>query len=154
MARKHWQFTIILTVLVAMAMVLLFFAPIFPVEIIITQTRTIPLQYSAQDYNLSDVPRFVNVTNTDSVGGVFSVRLWMSEGKAVVGGVEFTTKVETTLSRFIDAGATEKFSSPEEWVPFELMYAFFYTVTAPEIQVDYNVTKTEYESLISIISNP
>ena len=153
MFRKHWQFTIVLIVLVVMATMIIFFVPIFPVETAILQTRMIPLQYSALDYNLSNVPRFVNVTNTDSVGGFFLVRLWMSEGKGVVGGVEFTRKVETTLSRFIDAGATEKFSSPEEWVPLESMYAFFYTVTAPEIQVDYNVTKTEYKSLISIISN-
>ena len=78
MFKKHWQFTVILAVLVTMGTVIILFAPIFPVEIIITQTRTIPLQYSAQDYNLSDVPRFVNVTNNDSVSGVFSVRLWMS----------------------------------------------------------------------------
>ena len=153
MFRKHWQFTIVLIVLMVIATVIILFAPIFPVEITISQTRMIPLQYSAQDYNLSNVPRFVNVTNTDSVGGVFLVRLWMSEGKGVPFGVEFTKKETTTLSRFIDAGATEKFSSPEEWVPLESIYAFFYTVTAPEIQVDYNVTKTEYKSLISIISN-
>ena len=154
MFRKHWQFTVVLTFLVTMATVMLLSAPIFPVEIIIPQTRTTPLLFKAQDYDLSDVPRFVNVTNTDSVGGVFSVRLWMSEGKGVVGGVEFATKVSTTFSRFIDAGTTEKFSSPEEWVAFESKCTFFYTVAAPEIQDNYNITKTEYESLISIIVNP
>ena len=97
MFRKHWQFTVVLTVLVAMATVMLLSAPIFPVETIILQTRTISLQYTAQDYKQTNVPRFVNVTNTASVGGVFSVTLELSEGRGVVGGVEFTTK-ETTLS--------------------------------------------------------
>jgi len=154
MFRKHWQFTVVLIVLVGMATVIVLFAPIIPVETTITQTRTRPLQYSAQDYNLSNIPRFVNVTNTDSVGGVFSVTLELSEGKGVVGGVEFTTKETETSSVFIDAGATEKFTSPEEWVPLESMYTFFYRVTAPEIQENYNVTKTDHKSLISIISNP
>jgi hypothetical protein len=153
MFRKRWQFTILLVVLVGMATVVIFSAPIFPVETTITLTRKIPLQYTAHDYNISNVPRFVNVTNTDSVGGFFSVRLWMSEGKGVVGGVEFTTKVSTTFSRFIDAGATEKVSISEEWVPLESKYAFFYTVTPPEIQENYNVTETEHKSLISIIGN-
>jgi hypothetical protein len=91
MFKKHWQFTIVLTVLVVTATVIILFAPIFPVETTITQTRTRPLQYSAQDYNILMFPRFVDVTNNDSVGGVFSVTLELSEGKGVVGGVEFTT---------------------------------------------------------------
>jgi hypothetical protein len=109
--------------------------------------------YTAQDYNYSDVPRFVNVTNTDSVGDIFSVTLRLSEGKGVVGGVEFTTKETTTLSRFIDAGATEKFSSPNEWFLLQWKYTFFCTVTAPEIQENYDVTKTEYKSIIELIGN-
>jgi len=154
MFRKHWQFIVVLIILAIVATVIILFAPIFPVESIETKTRTRPLQYSAQDYNYSNVPRFVNVTNTDSVGGVFSVTLELSEGKGVVGGVEFTTKETKTLSRFIDAGATEKFSSPNEWFLIQWKYTFFYKVTAPEIQENYNVTKTEHKSLISIISNP
>jgi len=154
MFRKHWQFTVVLTVLVAMATVMLLSAPIFPVETIILQTRTIPLQYTAQDYKQTNVPRFVNVTNTASVGGVFSVTLELSEGRGVVGGVEFTTKETTTVSRFIDAGATEKFKSPEEWVVLESKYTFFYRVKPPEIQQNYSITKPEHKSLISIITNP
>jgi len=154
MFRKHWQFMVVLVVLAVMATVFILFAPFIPVESTIPQTRTIPLRYSAQDYSQPGVPRFVNVTNTDSVGGVFSVTLELSEGEGVVGGVEFTIKETATLSRFIDAGATEKFSSPEEWVPLESKYTFFYRVTAPEIQDNYNLTKIENKSLISIIANP
>lgn len=126
-------------------------APTIPVEYTVTQTRTRPLRYKVQYHNETGVPLYVNVTNTDSVGGVFSVTMELSEGKPVIGGVEFERREETTVYLFIDAGDSAKFESPEEWMPLESRYAFFYTVTPPITQENCNVTKIEYKSLISTI---
>ncbi len=88
-------FALILTILLITTIIL--FAPIIPAKSIETHTRTRPLQYNAQCHNQSDVPIFVNVTNTDSVGGVFSVTLELWEGKPVPWGVEFETKETATI---------------------------------------------------------
>lgn len=80
--------------------------------------------------------------------------LQMVDFKPVVGGVEGQTKETTAQSRFINSGATEKFNSPKEWIVLESMYTFNYRVAPLPTQENYNVTKTEYRSLISIIGNP
>ncbi len=150
---KGRHFTVLLVVGAVILTIVIFSVPVIPVQYTVTQTRTRTLHYTAQHYNQSNPRSFVNVTNTDSVGGIFSVTLSLAGGKPVPHGVEFGTIESTTLSLFIDAGATGKFDSPEEWIILESMYAFFYTVTAPTIHENYNVTKTEYHSVISMISN-
>jgi hypothetical protein len=154
MFKKERRSVVLIAFGLVIVAIVIIFAPIIPVESTLPQTRTRPLHYNAQYYNQSSIPIFVNVTNTDSVGGIFSVTLFLMEGKPAVGGVEFETKETTTQSLFIDSGATEKFSSPEEWTTIQSMYTFSYTVKTPSTQENYNVTKTEYKSLISIIGNP
>jgi hypothetical protein len=151
MLGRERSFTVLIIVVVAIATVIILSAPIIPVQSTVTQTRTRPLRHNAQDYNQSNVPRFVNVTNTDSVGGIFSVTLYMVDYKPVVGGIEGEIRETTTQSLFINAGATEKFNSPKEWTILEPTYSFEYRVTAPTTQENCNVTATEYKSIISII---
>ena len=138
---------------ISLIMTIILFAPIIPVKSTKTQTRIRPLFYNDKLYNETGVPLFINVTNTDSVGGIFSVTMTLSEGKPVPWGVEFEGKNTTTLSLFIGAGSTRRFSSPEDWMLLESTYTFFHSVTPPTTQENYNVTGTEYKSLISIIGN-
>ena len=153
MLGRERRFAVLVIFVGVIVTAIVLFAPIVPVEFITTQTRIRPLWYNDQYYNETGAPLYVNVTNTDSLAGVFSVTMRLSEGKPVVGGVEFETKETTTISLFIDAGATEKFSSPEEWMPLESIYAFFYFVSAATTQEKYNVTRTECKTIISIIGN-
>lgn len=148
---KGKQLAVMLTAMIALSIVALT-VPVVPVQNTTAKTRSRPLQYIAQQYgNQFGVPIFVNVTNTDTVGGVFSVRLELAEPKPVVGGVEFEGKETKTQSLFIDAGATGRFSIPEEWAAFVSRYTLFYFVTPPTIQESYNVTTTEYKSVLSMI---
>ena len=152
--RRSIVLVIVVTVIVS---IIVLSAPMIPVESTVTQTRTRNLRYDAQVYgnNLGFfVPRNVQVTNKDSIGGSFSVTLNMWYNRLSLSGTSKELRETKTQSQFIDAGATETFDIPRLWTVIEPMYSFTYSVTAPTTQENYDVTKTEYKSILSIFGNP
>ena len=133
-----------------MVVITLLFVPFYPTQSTVTQTKNRNLRYEAKSYNQSSIPIFVNVTNTDTIGGTFTVELRLSEAKPAVGGVEFENRESASTSQYIEARATCKFGSPETWSVLQSNYTFFFTVTPPTMQGKYNITSVEYKSLLSL----
>ena len=140
---------VVFSVLLVLLFVIVLLVPIFPVKSVVVHTRTRLLLFHVETSDNSAA----EVTNKDSVGANFTVELRLSEMKPVVGGVEFDGVVSTTICRFIDAGATERFNCPAEWSSLESKYTLFCYVNSINITVpNYNETVIEHKSLISIIN--
>ena len=148
----------IIASLAAIVIVILLVSPIIPIQYPVTRTRTRNLLYSAQLYDKiflgNDLgPYFVNVTNTDSIGGDFSITMnkWLYNPAYPISGPERTLQSTSSQSSYIDARTTHIFYIPSDWYIFAPMYSITYSVSAPSIQENYNVTQTEYKSIISLI---
>jgi hypothetical protein len=125
--------------------------PVVPVEYTVTETRTRNLLYDSEVYYLSHAPKFVNVTNQDSVGGSFSVTM-NDYSNGFLNG-QPTQSLEDTFSQslYIKAGEARTFNLPENWVLVSPWYSFNYSVIPPSTQENYNETQTKYESVITLI---
>lgn len=139
-------------------LIIIFMAPIVPVKSIETKTRNVNLTYDSGAYGRSGIiADYISVTNTDSVGGTFSVTMNWYElkitGSSLSDFASEELKETTTQSSVIKSGATQTFSIPEDWIIFGSMYSFKYSVMPPTKQQDYNVTKTEYTSIVDLIVN-
>jgi hypothetical protein len=147
---KHKKPIVISIAIISVVIVLVI--PIIPIQYTVTQTRTVKLQYNSQLYGTQIgvfIPKFVNVTNKDSIGGSFSVtmKMWLNNP---LGQPQLQDTF--TQSSYISAGATHTFNLPEDWIIIEPMYSFTYSVSAPNKQENYNVTKTEYKSILNLIA--
>ena len=145
---KHKKLIIILVVLIFVAIMLVI--PIIPIQCTIPATRTVNLKYSSEVYGVYNIPKFVNVTNKDSIGRTFSITMkkWYVNP---IGQKQLEDTV--TQSAFISAGATHRFNLPEDWGVIPPMYSFTYSVTPPTKQEKYNETRIEYKSLFELIMN-
>jgi|GEM_PF-2812372 len=171
---------ILLTPLLAIALLILLFAPIIPVQVAVTETRTRNLLFETQEHltpyldveggNVTDAhgntiyrTDYVNVTNCDIIGGNFSITL-----SKFYRSYDFRSgpinKLENTItqSAFIAAGASEVFTIPQSWghlntnnTNYELgygtqSYELDIDVFSPTIQENYTVTNTEYRSIVTL----
>jgi len=143
---KHKK-TIIVSLAIIVAIVILA-SPIVPIQYTVTKTKTRNLKYSSEVYGVYNVPKFVNVTNKDSFGGIFSVtmKMWYN---TPLGQPQLEDT--STQSSFIPAGATHTFYLPGDWIVVAPVYSFTHSVSAPSIQEAYNVTETEYKSILNLI---
>ena len=143
---KRKKLIMILIVIVTIAIVLVI--PVIPITYSITKTRTVNLKYGSEVYGVYNIPKFVNVTNKDSIGGTFSITMkkWYVNP---IGQKQLEDTI--TQSAFISAGATHTFYLPEDWVIVPPMYLFTYSVNPPTKQETYNVTKIEYKSVLDLI---
>jgi len=133
-------------------LIVILVAPIIPIEYTVTQTRTRNLRYSSEVYGTAImvwVPKFVNVTNKDSIGGSFSVTMnnWYNTPLG-----QRQLEDTSTQSSFISARTTHTFYLPSDWIIIAPVYSFTYSVSAPSTQENYNVTKTEYKSILNLIA--
>ena len=144
---KRKKLIMILIVIVAIAIVLVI--PVIPITYSITKTRTVNLKYGSEVYGIYNIPKFVNVTNKDSIGGTFSITMkkWYINP---IGQKQLENTV--TQSAFISAGATHRFNLPEDWI-IAPPYSFTYSVTPPTKQEKYNETRIEYKSIFELIMN-
>jgi len=135
---------VLLIVVLVIVILPILFAPIIPVEVTTTETRTRKLlsYYKTQSVDDSNNSEFVNVTNYDSVGGTYSVTMQRTSGP----WEHYETFEDTTQSMFIAAGDSGIFYVPESWSYFNV------EVTIPTKQEKYNVTKTEYRSIITLLA--
>jgi len=143
---KHKKPIIILVTLIFVAIMLVI--PIIPIQCTILKTRTVNLNYESGVYGVYNIPKFVNVTNKDSIGGTFSITMqkWYVNP---IGQKQLEDTV--TQSAFIPAGATHTFYLPEDWLIVPPTYSFTYSINPPTKQETYNVTKIEYKSVLDLI---
>lgn len=134
-------------------LVIVLVSPIIPIHYTVTQTRTRNLRYSSEVYGIYNVPKIVNVTNKDSIGGSFSVAMnkWLNNPAYPLSGPERTLESTSSQSLYIDSGTTRTFHLPDDWIIISPMYSLTYSVSAPSTQENYNVTQTEYKSILSLI---
>lgn len=150
--QKHAK-PIVLLVGVMIVLIILF-SPIIPVQSTTTETRTVNLLHGDQLYDKLvagvDVgPYFVNVTNRDLVARNFSVTMNLWLNPLIVGNKQLQdTSVQTSV---ISAGGPHLFYIPSDWAVVAPMYSLTYSVTSPTKLEDYNVTKREYKSVITLI---
>jgi len=153
---KHKNLIIVASVIIIALVILI--APIIPTQYSVTKTRTRNLRYSSHLYSKTEfgnivIPYCVNVTNTDSVGGKFSVTMnkWLNNP------FDESQKLDATFSQslFINAGATQIFYVPSNWNWHILpsIDSFTYYVSAPSIQESYNAKETEYKSILNLIES-
>jgi hypothetical protein len=150
------QKRLIILILGIVITITILIAPIIPTQHTVTKTMTRNLWFSSQEYGTNFglyVPKIVNVTNTDSIGGTFTVTMKMWENDIVAGVVKPRLIDTSTQSSFISAGATHTFNLPSNWLIIEPMNSFTYSVSAPGRQVSYQETQTEYESILNLIEN-
>lgn len=138
----------ILVSLAIIIVVIVLVSPIVPIQYTVTKTRTRDLRYSSEVYGTYNIPKFVNVTNTDSIGGGFSVtmNMWLNNPLG-----QSQLQDTSTQYSFIRAGATQAFYLPSDWFIFGL-YSLTYSVSAPSTQETYDVTQTEYKSILNLIA--
>jgi len=143
---KHKKPIIILITLIFVAIMLVI--PIIPIQCTILKTRTVNLNYESGVYGVYNIPKFVNVTNKDSIGGTFSIKMqkWYVNP---IGQKQLEDTV--TQSAFIPAGTTHTFYLPEDWVIVPPTYSFTYSINPPTKKETYNVTKIEYKSVLDLI---
>ena len=143
---------LILVSVVIITLIVILVAPVIPIKYTATQTRTRNLRYSSKVYGLYNIPKIVNVTNTDSIGGSFSVTMkkWYQPPSPLQ-----SKELEDTFTQslFINAHSTRTFDIPEDWLIYPPMYSFTHSVSAPTTQELYNVTKTEYKSILDLIGS-
>jgi len=140
--------TLSLAIIIVVAILI---TPILPIKYTATETRTRNLRHSSKVYGLYNVPTNIKVTNTDSHSGRFSVtmNMWYSSPNPF----NPQKKLEDTFSKslFINARTTETFHLPSDWIIIEPMYSFTYSVSTPSVQESYDVIKTEYKSILTLI---
>lgn len=116
------------------------FAPIIPVQVTTTETRTVKLLSYYKIQHADNGSDYVNVTNYDSVAGTYTVTIQKASGPFSHETFEDTT----TQSIFIDSRNSGIFYAPDSWSYFT------YEVTIPTKQENYNVTKTELKPIIAV----
>jgi len=152
--QKHFskkQKNLIIVASVVVIAVVILIAPIIPTQHTVTKTRNRNLRYSSEVYGIYNVPKIVNVTNTDSIGGSFSVTMnkWYRNPVSM----QLELEDRSSQSLFINAGATRTFYLPSDWLIIEPMYSFTYSVSAPSTQESYQETQTEYKSILNLIES-
>ncbi len=131
--------------------VVILFAPIIPTQSTVAKTRARNLQYTSGAYGPFGItPRYVNVTNTDTIAGSFSVKMNMYYNPPLG---QTQLKETSTQSSFISAKATRTFNLPSDWYIDGFMYTFSYSVTPATTQVSYNETQTEFKSILNLIES-
>ena len=131
---------VLLTPILVFALLIILFAPIIPVQVTTTETRTIKLLSYYKVQHADNDSDYVNVTNYDNVGGTYTVTIQRTSGP----WERYETFEDTTQSMFIAAGDSGIFNVPQSWSYFT------YDVTVPTKQEKYNVTKTELKPIIGI----
>jgi len=133
--------------------VVILFVPFIPVQYTTAKTRTVNLQYHAEVYGINVglwIPKIVNVTNKDSIGGTFSITMKMWRNNPLGQPRLLDT---STDSSFINAGDTHTFPLPDDWIINPVYFdSLTYSVSAPSKQENYNVTNTEYKSILNLIA--
>jgi hypothetical protein len=149
---QRYKKPILLSIVIVIVAIVLV-SPIIPIHYTVTETRTRNLRYSSEVYGIYNVPKIVNVTNEDSIGGSFSVTMnkWFNNPAYPLSGPERTLESTSSQSLYIDTGVTRAFHIPDDWIIISPMYSFTYSVSAPSTQENYNVTKTEYKSILTLI---
>lgn len=148
--KRHKNPILVLSAIGIVVIVLV--SPVIPVNYVVTQTRTKKLKHSSEVYGRFNVPKIVNVTNRDTIGGSFSVSMNMWSHGFAAG--QPTKDLEDTFSQslYIKAGDTATFPLPDDWIIVQPIYSFTYSVSAPTTPENYNVTKTEYKSILNLIA--
>lgn len=143
---------IIVASAVIIALVILV-APIIPIQHSVTKTRTRNLRYSSAVYGIYLIPKIINVTNTDTVGGSFTVT--MKEWSNSIVNLKQVQHLEDTYtqSSYINAGETRTFNLPDDWLVMEPMSSLTYSVSPPSTQQAYNETQTEYKSMLNLLES-
>lgn len=150
-SKKHKNLIIVSCAIVIAVVVLI--SPIIPTQHTVTKTRTRNLRYSSKVYGQSIglfVPKLVNVTNLDSIGGSFSVTMNMWYNPPLG---QPQLKDTSTQSSSIPARATHAFYLPSNWIILEPMNSFTYSVSAPTTQESYQETQTEHKSILNLIAS-
>jgi len=147
-----------LALIIVVIVVIVLISPVIASQYTITETRTRNLQYdSGMYFNTNSLgvelyPPYVNVTNQDSIGGVFSVTINYNYNSW--NGPELYENDTWSQSTFINAGTTQMFSPPQGWGFLNILsWSYNYSVSAPTTQENYNVTQTKYESILTLIEN-
>jgi hypothetical protein len=146
---KHKKLVIVASAVIVAVVVL--FAPIIPTQYTVTKTRTRTLHYSSEVYGTYNVPKYVAVTNTDTVGGSFAVRMEWWETSIIRGQSVSELKDTYTQSLTISAKAAKNFNLPDDWLILGFWDSFKYSVTAPSTQETYRATETQYKSVFNLI---
>ena len=133
---------VLLIVVTVVVMLSVLFAPIIPVQVTTTETRSWKLLSYYKRQSIDDYSYYVNVTNYDSVGGTYTVTLQRTSGP----WEDYETFEDTTQSMFIAPRRSGIFYAPDGWRYFTI------EVTIPTKEENYTVTKTEYRSIISLIT--
>ena len=141
------QKKIILVIISFAISLLVLVSPIIPIQSTVTKTRTRNLKYTSNVYGVYNIPKFVKVTNSDSIGGCFSVimKKWYNPPLG-----QRQLEDTHTQSSSISAGTTHDFYLPDDW-SIMAMYSFTYSVSAPTTQETYKTTQTEYNSILNLI---
>ena len=137
---------VLLTPIIIIALLILLFAPILPVQVTTTETRTVKLLSYYKIQHADNGSDYVNVTNYDSVGGTYTVTIQKaSVPPDYAGPFAFETFEDTTTqSMFIASRNSGIIYAPDSWSYFT------YEVTIPTKQENYNVTKTELKPIIDV----
>jgi hypothetical protein len=145
-------------------LLVIFVTPIIPIESIETKTRIVKYQYDSEVYAVVTTPRIINVTNNENFKGSFSVtaNVWYIEPLSYLGidtepspfksSIKKELFATDTQEKNIEPKSTATFHLPENWIIVEPMYTFDYEVDAPLKQENYNLTITEYKSLLELIT--
>jgi len=149
--------TLVIVSLAIIIVVVILVSPIVPIQYTVTKTRNVSFEYSAGMYGTPIIGDafmmsiFVNVTNKDSTGGTFAVTIkyWNIIGRFL--GQPDKLIDTSSQSKFIDAGATQKFLAPNSYTIASGMNTCTYSASAPSKQENYNVTQTKYESILNLI---
>ncbi len=156
--KQYKNFAIATIVTLAIIIVIVILAsPIVPIHYTVTKTRTRNFQYSAGLYchtwgGIELFPPFANVTNQESIGGNFSVTINYWNHAPEMGGLSARLISTFSQSIFINAGITQTFSPPSGWGGLAILfYDYSYSVSAPRTQENYNVTQTEYKSILNLL---
>jgi hypothetical protein len=149
---RRYKRLIIVSFVIILAVVILV-APIIPIQHVVTKTRTRNLRYSSAIYGIYLIAKIINVTNTDKIGGTFTVT--MKEWSNSIVNLKQVQELEDTHaeSAYIKAGETRTFNLPDDWLIMEPMSSLTYSVSPPSTQQAYNVTETEYKSILNLIES-
>jgi hypothetical protein len=157
--RKNSVITYIAISSAIIIVVVMLMYPMVPVQHTVLITTTRSLQYSSSMFEsyapIGNYYPAVNVTNNDSVGGIFTVSIgtWSYDwSHAYMTAPEPPPKqyVETcTKSAFIDVGETKTFLSSEQGLINIGEHPYF--VSAPSVQESHYESPTEYESVLNYL---
>jgi hypothetical protein len=131
---------VLLIVIIVIVILPVLFAPIIPVQVTTTETKTVKLLSYYKVQHADNGSDYVNVTNFDTVGGTYTVTIQKAPGPFSHETFEDTT----TQSIFIASRNSGIFYAPDSWTYFT------HEVTIPTKEENYTVTKTEYRSIIAL----